>query len=658
MNRPAVVRLVAACILLALPLAAQRPATIAPNDNLIAEGIPAIPASLVDATRRYTEVRSAGFVAWHPQAHEMLIRTRFGNSVQIHRVKMPGGDRTQLTFFEDPVGAATYEPRTGRYFLFTRDVGGNEFAQIYRYDPSTGDGILLTDGQSQNGGITWSTAGDRIAYGSTRRNGADRDLYVQDPMDPASARMLLQVQGGGWGVNDWSPDDRTVIVGEGISVNQSFLWLVDVATGAKEPLVRRAEGDTAVYGGATFSPDGRGVYLVTDAGSEFRRLAYLDLATRNVTLLTTGIDWDVTNYDLSPDGKTIAFVTNEQGVSKLYLLDTGTRRYRPVAGLPVGFVGGLEWHLRGRQLGFTLGTARTAADAYSVDATTGKVTRWTESETGGLDVSQLPDPQLIRWPSFDGNEISGFLYRPPARYTGRRPVIINIHGGPEGQATPGFLGRSNYYLNEMGVAIIFPNVRGSTGFGKTFVKLDNGTKRLDTVKDIGALLDWIGRQPDLDATKILVTGGSYGGYMTLMVATTYDDRICCSLDVVGISNLRTFLENTQSYRRDLRRVEYGDERVPEIREFMERTAPLNNASKITKPLFVVQGANDPRVPRTEAEQIVATVKRNGGSVWYLVGKDEGHGFQKKANVDFQFYATLQFVQRFLLGDGGARAMPD
>ncbi|MGH7674638.1 MAG: S9 family peptidase, partial [Gemmatimonadales bacterium] len=447
-------------------------------------------------------------------------------------------------------------------------------------------------------------------------------------------------------------------VGEGISVNQSFLWLVDVATGAKEPLVRRVEGDTAVYGGATFSRDGRGAYVITDAGSEFRHLAYLDLATRAVTPLTAGIEWDVSDYELSPDGKTIAFATNEQGLSKLYLLDTGTRRYRPVAGLPVGFVFGLQWHLRGRHLGFTMGTARTAADVYSLDATTGKVTRWTESETGGLDVSQLPDPQLIRWTSFDGKEISGFLYRPPARYAGRRPVVINIHGGPEGQATPGFLGRSNYLLNELGVAIIFPNVRGSTGFGKTFVKLDNGTKRLDTVKDIGALLDWIGRQPGLDSTKIMVTGGSYGGYMTLMVATTYNGRICCSLDVVGISNLRTFLENTQSYRRDLRRVEYGDERVPEIREFMDRTAPLNNAAKITKPLFVVQGANDPRVPRSEAEQIVTTVKRNNGPVWYLVGKDEGHGFQKKANVDFQFYATVQFVRQFLVGNGAAGAMPD
>jgi dipeptidyl aminopeptidase/acylaminoacyl peptidase len=236
-------------------------------------------------------------------------------------------------------------------------------------------------------------------------------------------------------------------------------------------------------------------------------------------------------------------------------------------------------------------------------------------------------------------------------------VIINIHGGPEGQSRPGFLGRTNYYLNELGIAVIYPNVRGSTGYGKTFVKLDNGMKREDSVKDIGALLDWIAQQPDLDASKVMVTGGSYGGYMTLAVATNYNDRIACALDVVGVSNFNTFLKNTESYRRDLRRVEYGDERDPAIAEFFERIAPLNNAGRITKPLFVVQGGNDPRVPHTEAEQMVARVKQNGRSVWYLMARDEGHGFRKKTNVDFQFYATVMFVRRFLLGEGAVGMAP-
>jgi dipeptidyl aminopeptidase/acylaminoacyl peptidase len=283
-----------------------------------------------------------------------------------------------------------------------------------------------------------------------------------------------------------------------------------------------------------------------------------------------------------------------------------------------------------------------------MDAQTGKVDRWTISETGGINTDRFSEAELIRWKSFDGRNISGFLYKPPSRFAGKRPVIINIHGGPEGQFTPGFLGRNNFYLNELGVAIIYPNVRGSTGYGKTFVTLDNGLKRMDSVRDIGTLLDWIKTRPDLDADRIMVTGGSYGGFMTLAVATSYNERIRCALDVVGISNFVTFLQNTEAYRRDLRRVEYGDERDPEMRAYLEKTAPLNNAQKITKPLFVVQGYNDPRVPRTESEQMVATVRKNGSPVWYLMAKDEGHGFAKKKNQDFLFYASVRFIQEYLL----------
>ncbi|HXE57411.1 MAG TPA: S9 family peptidase [Gemmatimonadales bacterium] len=635
--------------------ATERPAearVIAPRENLVAEGIPPIPAVLADEVRRYTEYRSAGLADWHPRRREILIATRFGNTTQVHRVKFPGGARSQLTFFDEPVGGATYEPTTGEYFLFLKDEGGNEFAQIYRHDVGTGAVTLLTDGgRSQNGGIRWAHGGHRIAYGSTRRNGADRDIYVMDPRDPATDRRVLEVSGGGWSVQDWSPDDRRLLVAELRSVNQGDLWLVDVATGATERLTPSPPTDTVAYGPARFAPDGRSVYLTTDQGSEFRRLARLDLATRRLTPLTPDLAWDVEAFELSPDGRTIAFTVNEAGVSRLRLLDTRTGAHRPVRSVPVGLVGGLDWSSDGRELGFGLSTARSAADVYSLDVRSGRLTRWTESETGGLDTSALPEPELVRWTSFDGREITGFYYRPPARFTGKRPVLITIHGGPEGQARPGFLGRTNYFLMELGVAVIYPNVRGSTGFGKTFVKLDNGMRREDAVRDIGALLDWIAARPELDASRVMVTGGSYGGYMTLAVATTYDDRICCSLDVVGISNFVTFLQNTERYRRDLRRVEYGDERDPAMRAFMERIAPVNNAHRITKPLFVVQGGNDPRVPRSEAEQIVAAARRNGTPVWYLLATDEGHGFAKKDNADFQFYATVRFMRQFLLREG-------
>ena len=640
--------LVAAVSMLISATALAQPRVIAPGANLLAQGMPPIPASLADEVRPYTESRSASLADWHPTRREILIATRFGNAAQIHAVKMPRGARTQLTFADEPITGARYQPGEGGYFIFGRDSGGDEFDQLFRYDVYSGRITRLTDGErSQNGNLRWNRRGDRIAYTSTRRNGADRDIYVMDPADPASDRLLLQTASGGWSVLDWSPDGVTLLAMEYVSISRSHLSLVDTASGRTTAIT--PAGEHAAYAWGRFAADGRGIYLTTDKGGEFLRLAYLDLATRAQTPLAPGLEWDVDDADLSHDGRTLAFVTNEAGVSRLYLLDTATRRHRAVEGVPGGVVGSLLWRPGGGELGFTVSSARSSSDVYSVQTQTGEVTRWTESELGGLVATELSQPQLIRWKSFDGLEITGFHYHPPARFSGPRPVIVNIHGGPESQFRPVFIGRSNYYLNELGIAIIYPNVRGSSGYGKTFVGLDNGMKREDSVKDIGALLDWIGTRPELDAGRVMITGGSYGGYMTLAVATHYDDRIRCAVDVVGISNFNTFLKNTESYRRDLRRAEYGDERDPAMAAFFERIAPLNNAGRITRPLFVVQGGNDPRVPRTESEQMVARVRENGTPVWYLMATDEGHGFAKKSNADFQFYATVMFVRQFLLG---------
>ena len=621
---------------------------VRPNANLVIEGIPAVPASLAQDVKRYTETRSAGFGGWHPQKLEMLIGTRFGNTTQIHQVKAPLGARHQLTFFDEPVGSLGYDPVDGAFFLFSRDAGGSEFRQIYRYDFATGEQTLLTDGgRSQNGGVAWSTAGDQLVYSSTRRNGADRDLYLMDPRDPSTDRLLFKVKGGGWGAMEWSPDDQTLLVYEYVSVNESHLWLLDVATAELTELTPRSNSGVA-YGGAAFAKDGRGVFVNTDEDFEFKRLAYIDLATRETRYLTTDITADVQGFALSDDGKHLLFEVSEAGLSRLYLMDVANFTYRPVAGVPAGVIGTVAWHKDNRHVALSLNSARSPSDLHVLDITTGEITRWTQSELGGLVADTLSEPELIRWESFDGLEITGFLYRPAAKFTGPRPVIINIHGGPEGQSLPIFIGRNNYYLNELGVAIIFPNVRGSTGFGKTFVTLDNGFKREDSVKDIGALLDWIAQQPDLDSSRIMVTGGSYGGYMTLAAAIHYNDRIRCALDVVGISNFVTFLQNTEDYRRDLRRVEYGDERDPAMYEHLQKISPTTRAAEITKPLFIVQGANDPRVPRTEAVQMVETVRENGSPVWYLEAKDEGHGFRKKDNADYQFYATVLFIRENLL----------
>lgn len=622
---------------------------IQPGDTLVVEGIPPIPVSLADTVARYSDFRAAGLQDWHPVKREMLIGTRFADTRQIHRVSMPGGARYQLTFFPDRVTGAQYEPNKGEYFLFTKDVGGGEWYQLYRYDLPSGAITLLSDGgRSQNSLGVWSNDGKRIAYTSTRRNGKDRDIWTMDPANPKEDRLFLELSGGGWNVEDWSPDGTKLVLMEYISVNESRLWLANMATGRKERIGSQEDAEKIFYGGAVFSNDGRRLYVTTDRGSEFQRLARIDLATGIHTYLSSHISWDIDAMELSHDGRTLAFIANEDGSGVLHLLDTASGKEKPAPRLPPGSVRGLKWHRNNRDLALQLSSARASNEVYSADVRSGKVERWTFSETGGIRTEQFSEARLIRWKSFDDRMISGFLYEPPPRFTGKRPVIIDIHGGPEGQSTQGFLGPDNYYLNELGVAIIFPNVRGSTGYGKTFVKLDNGMNRMDSVRDIGTLLDWIQAQPNLDAGRIMVTGGSYGGFMTLAVATSYNDRIRCALDVVGISNLVTFLQNTEAYRRDLRRAEYGDERDPEIRAYLEKTAPLNNAKNISRPLFVVQGYNDPRVPYTEAEQMVATVRKNGSQVWYLMARDEGHGFAKKKNQDFLFYATVQFIQEFLL----------
>jgi dipeptidyl aminopeptidase/acylaminoacyl peptidase len=621
---------------------------ITPNENLVVEGIPPIPASLAQTVERYTEFRSAALSSWHPTERKMLISTRFGDTPQVHEVRFPLGMRKQITFFPERVAGASYQPTQGNYFVFSKDIGGNEFSQNYRYDLTTGDVTLLTDGKSKNSGGVWSTKGDRIAYTSTRRTGKDNDIYVIDPTNPKSDRLLATVEGGGWYPVDWSPNDQQLLVLEFVSVNESYLWLFDTNSDEKKLITPKGGAETVSYQGGVFSKDGKGLYVVTDRDSEFQRLTYIDLATGEHTYLSSQIQWDVEDFDLSEDGKLLAFVTNEDGISVLHLLDTTTRQEKSLPKLPTGLIGTISWHRNNKDLGITFTSARSTADVYSIDVTTNKVERWTESETGGLNTENFSDAELVRWQSFDNKTISGFLYRPPAKFKGNRPVMINIHGGPEGQSRPGFLGRSNFYLNELGIAVLFPNVRGSTGYGKTFLKLDNGYLREDSVKDIGALLDWIKTQPDLDSDRILVVGGSYGGYMSLAVSTHYSDRIRAAIDVVGISNFISFLERTESYRRDLRRVEYGDERDPKMRAFLEKISPLNNADKIKNPLFVVHGKNDPRVPLFEAEQIVATVRKNNVPVWYLMAKDEGHGFAKKKNADFQFYATIAFIQEYLL----------
>jgi dipeptidyl aminopeptidase/acylaminoacyl peptidase len=620
------------------PDAVERPAA------LVADGIPPVPMALAEQTRPYMEFRTASFAGWQPRDSSMLVTTRFGNTTQIHRVARPMGTREQLSFEVERV-TGTWSP-DGDVLLAWKDVGGNEFYQLHTL--RDGRLTLITDGRSRNTFLgAWSRDGRFIGYSSTRRTGRDTDLYLVDPRDPSSDRMLVQVSGGGWGIVDFAPDGRSAVVGEYIQISKSNLHLLDIASGRLTAIGDHSQ--PVAYGNAKFAPDGT-LWVTSDERSEFQRLGTIDLRTGIFTAVAPESRWDVSSFDIAHDGSFIAYVINEAGSSRLRILDPRSRDARSVDALPAGVITGLRIAPWG-EIGLTFTSARSAADAYSVEPRTLRVTRWTLSETGGLDVDANVTPELVEIRSFDGEPVSGFLYLPDgARFPGPRPLIMSIHGGPESQARPNFLGRNNYLLNELGIALFYPNVRGSSGYGKRFVGLDDGPfRREDSVRDIGAFLDTLARHPALDSARFGVTGGSYGGYMCYASAIRYGERLRGALCVVAISSFVTFLENTEAYRRDLRRVEYGDERDPAQRAKLLEISPLTRVAEMRVPLMVVTGANDPRVPASEADQIVAAVRGQGREAWHLLGRDEGHGFAKKVNQDYQFWTSLMFWERTLLG---------
>ena len=631
--------------------------TAANNGNLIMEDIPAIPEQIVNDLNRFQNVRSASFRDWTENGQGVYISTRFGDVSQIHRVDMPGGARQQITFYKEPVGGVSRQPG-GRNLIFTRDTGGSEFTQIFMLDPADGSTKLLTDGESRNGATVWDRQGRRMAYQSTRRNGAANDVWLMDPTDPATAEMILESPDGTWwGPAEFSESGSKVLIENYVSIADSRVHLLDLDSGQNE-LMAGGPDNTSANLPLGFDASDGGFWFLTDQGGEFRQLAWqLMEAAAEPEIITADIPWDVNNGEISHDRKRIAFAVNENGMSRLYLLDTETKEYRGVDNIPTGLVFGLDFSPDDRFLGMTLNTPRTPSDTFVLELGDGPLdyadlVRWTTSEVGGLDVSSFQMPELIEFPTFDNDgdarrQIPAWLYKPGG--DGPFPVVVSIHGGPEGQSRPGFSSTYQMWVEKLGVAVVVPNVRGSSGYGKSYLSLDNGFKREDSVRDIGALLDWIATQADLDQERVAVFGGSYGGYMVLASAFHYSDKLKAAVDIVGISNFVTFLENTQDYRRDLRRVEYGDERDPAMRAHLEQISPLNNVDKIAIPMLIVQGENDPRVPVTESKQVVDALRNRGQTVWFMNALNEGHGYRKKENRDIYQQATVLFLREHLTG---------
>ncbi|HUE16240.1 MAG TPA: alpha/beta fold hydrolase [Planctomycetaceae bacterium] len=611
---------------------------------IVTRSVPVVPAEIEERLRQYQNTRAAAFHGWSPDGKGLLIATRFGNTAQLHRVYEPSGRRDQITFFDEPVTGRFIPKATDGALLLSMSQGGSERDQIYLFDAASGHATRLTDGRSRNQLQAVTRDGSKIAFASNARNGRDTDLYVLESRVPGSLKLVLKGDGEFWEAHDWSGDGSRLLINRFVSINESYPGVLDVATGNKRMIPIPAKPPVS-FESLRFSPDSKTVYLATDAHGEFRQLARLELDTLRYTWLTENIPWDVDAIEVEPKTGRVAFTVNEDGANVLYLL----ARDQPARiEHPPGVITGLEFSPDGSRLGFTLARYEAPPDAYSINLADRKLVRWTYSEMGGLNPATFMAPATVRFTTFDGRKIPAYIYRP--RGASREtpvPVLISIHGGPEGQYRPFFSGLEQFFINELGFAVIAPNVRGSAGYGKTYLKLDNADKREDSVRDIGGLLDWIATQPDLDAKRVAVMGGSYGGYMVLASLTHYSERIRAGVDIVGVASFNTMLKTTSAYRRDLRRAEYGDERDPKMQAFFRRTDPLNNAGSIHSALLVAHGRNDPRVPFSEAEQIVAKVRANGNTVWTVYADNEGHGFQKKANRDYLNDVIALFLKRNL-----------
>ncbi|HVM38365.1 MAG TPA: S9 family peptidase [Sphingomicrobium sp.] len=635
----------AALALVALPAGAQAPVATRQVGSATLENVPPIPQDVRAAVQRYQNYREAVFRDWLPDG-SILISTRFGSTSQLHRVAAPGADRTQLTFFDEPVADAETIPGTSR-FVLQRDTGGDEWFQLYAMG-LTGEPVQLTEPGTRNQSYVFSKDGRLMAWARALKGSPDYAVLTADPASPGSRRVAYQGKGA-LGVADIAPDNGRILLERTISNRETRLAILDLAGGRATELPWTAR--PARYENARFTPDGKGVIVITDHDSDVRRLVEIDVGSGRRRPLTPALSWDVETYDISDDGRLIAYSVNEDGFSRLRLVDRASGRELARPDLPGGVLTGLDFSPDGRQLAVSLSTARSAGDVWTLDVAGGRLTRWTHSELGPIDPATLAEPSLVRFRSFDGLSVPAFVYRPAGvAADARTPVIIDIHGGPEAQTRPSWNPGAQYMASVLGATVILPNVRGSDGYGKRYLNLDNWEKREDSVRDIGALLDWIARQPNLDPARVAVYGQSYGGYMSLASMTHYSDRLVGGVERYGISDFITFLNNTEAYRRDNRRAEYGDERVPRMRAVFQRINPLANVRKITKPMLVMQGANDPRVPKSESDQVVAEIRRNGVEVWYVVFADEGHGFLKKPNNDLRREVETVFLRK-LFGGG-------
>jgi dipeptidyl aminopeptidase/acylaminoacyl peptidase len=642
-RRAAAVPVLAAFLLAFCLQARAQPYTVPAHrvdGTLVFDGIPPLDASLASRVKRYEEWRQATFLDWLPDG-SMLVATRFGTDEQVHRVASPLGMREQLTFGDGSVLEAR-APQSGAGFVFVRRSGG--YPQLFDYS-GPGDARQITQGNYQHGSPVWSHDGKRVAFYGTDRTGVNEDIYVVNL--PAATRPQLVVAGatGSWIPLDWSQDDGKLLLLNTVSPQKSALYVADVSTGALTPV---AVPDSRISA-ASFAPDGVGFYLISDAQSDFEQLLYYNPITKATRRISADEPWDVEEFAVSAGGHYVAYVVNDDGQSRLTVLDTLRHLEFKPPGLQDGRIDGIRFDDAGQKLAFSYETARSPRDVYVYDVAQGAVQRWTESEIGPIDPPSLASAQLIHYPTWDHfglsrRSLSAYVYLPHG--PSPCPVLIALPGGDglHSQSRPGWKPFIQFVVNDLGYAVIAPNVRGSSGYGKAFQALDGGKLRDDAVRDVGALLVWIGLQPGLDSHRMAIMGRGYGGFLALASLATYGDHLQGAIDVAGIANLVDFVGHSPAGERAQRVAEFGDIQDTDMRAFLDRISPLDNVALIHHPVLIVQGLDAPGSRAADSQQLVWRLRSAGDQAWYLSATDAGNAFTTPADLEAYLDTAAQFLE--------------
>ena len=584
----------------------------------------------------FLEVRSVGDASFSPDGTRIAYLSTSTGITQVFLMPAGGGESEQLTDFQDPVSFVRFS-LTEEVLLFGKAEGGNEQMQLYLLDLGTRQITDITakpDARYDFG--AWSPDGKSVCFASNERNGKDFDVYV---MDIATLEKRRIFEEGGWCVAEgFSPQGTYVVVRKKYSSFNTDLYLCNLKTGAVEHVT--PHDGNVFYAGSLWLPDESAFFLVQDQDREFAGLARYSLVEQRSRYIFTP-DWDIGSAVIDRSGKHLAVTVNEDGYTRVTIYDAMGFEARPYR-LPAGNVYQIRFSEDGSRVAFNLGDSRRTVDLWTLDLETGESRQLTYSHQG-VPPEAMVEPELIRFTSFDGLSVPAFVYKPKGVKQGTKvPVVINIHGGPEAQYQPAYQPVMQYLVYN-GYAVIAPNVRGSSGYGKSYMALDDVEKRLDSVKDIVALREHIASMPDMDAAKIALYGASYGGFMVLACMAFYPELWAAGVDVVGIVNFITFLENTAPYRRSLREAEYGS--LENDRELLDKISPIHSIGNIQAPLLLIHGANDPRVPLSEAEQVAARLREAGRPVELLVYSDEGHGIAKLKNRLDAFPKAVEFLGR-------------